>query len=135
MYKTILVPVEFDHNPTTVRALEIGRHLLDEGGRLIALHVVQPVPTYVSQFIPEMQLIEVRNQVEEAFREELGDAEGVEMALIDGTPGAAIVDYARRQKVDCIVIASHRPGLSDILLGSTASRVVRHAECSVHVVR
>ena len=36
---------------------------------------------------------------------------------------------------DCVVIASHRPGLQDYLLGSTAARVVRHAACSVHVLR
>ena len=34
-----------------------------------------------------------------------------------------------------IVIASHDPGLADYLLGSTAGRVVRHAHCSVLVVR
>jgi universal stress protein F len=33
------------------------------------------------------------------------------------------------------VIASHRPGIQDYFLGSTASRVVRHANCTVHVMR
>jgi nucleotide-binding universal stress UspA family protein len=34
-----------------------------------------------------------------------------------------------------IVMASHRPELKDYLLGPNAARVVRHAECSVLVVR
>ena len=39
------------------------------------------------------------------------------------------------QDADVIVIASHDPGLADYLLGSVAARVVRHAHCSVLVVR
>jgi len=35
----------------------------------------------------------------------------------------------------CIVIGSHKPGLRDYLLGSTAAKVVRHAACAVHVKR
>lgn len=34
-----------------------------------------------------------------------------------------------------IVMASHRPGLKDYLLGEVTSRIVRHAACSVLVVR
>jgi nucleotide-binding universal stress UspA family protein len=33
------------------------------------------------------------------------------------------------------VIASHRPGMADLLIGSTAAQVVRHAPCAVHVLR
>ena len=46
----------------------------------------------------------------------------------------------RREKTnesgaDLLIIASHRPGLQDYFLGSTAAHVVRHAACSVHVIR
>ena len=47
----------------------------------------------------------------------------------------SIIDFATSSGIDCIVIGSHRPGLSDYFLGSTASRVVRHAPCAVHVFR
>jgi nucleotide-binding universal stress UspA family protein len=36
---------------------------------------------------------------------------------------------------DLIVLAAHRPELKDYLLGPNASRVVRHAKCSVYVIR
>lgn len=41
------------------------------------------------------------------------------------------------EKIDCqlIVIGSHKPELQDYLLGPNAARVVRHSQCSVHVVR
>ena len=46
-----------------------------------------------------------------------------------------ILEWAESNKVDCIIINSHKPGLQDYFLGSTAARVVRHAQCSVHVIR
>ena len=55
--------------------------------------------------------------------------------MVTGHAARTILDYAEQMKADCIVIASHDPGIQDYFLGSTAARVVRHAHCSVHVVR
>jgi nucleotide-binding universal stress UspA family protein len=52
-----------------------------------------------------------------------------------GQTHRAILAAAEERNVDLIVVASHRPGLQDFLLGSTAARVVRHATCSVLVKR
>ena len=46
-----------------------------------------------------------------------------------------ILDVAEELGVDQIILAAHRPSLVDGLLGSNAARVVRHAKCSVQVVR
>jgi nucleotide-binding universal stress UspA family protein len=46
-----------------------------------------------------------------------------------------IIVAANRLGTDVIVIGSHRPELSDYLLGPNAARVVRHAKQSVFVVR
>jgi len=46
-----------------------------------------------------------------------------------------ILDVADEKQVDLIVIASHQPGLQDYFLGSTAAKVVRHAKCSVLIIR
>jgi universal stress protein A len=52
-----------------------------------------------------------------------------------GSPKAEIIRIAREQRVDLIVLGSHgRHGLS-LLLGSTASSVIHHAECDVLAVR
>ena len=54
----------------------------------------------------------------------------------DADPRHAIVDAARSWKADVIVMGSHgRRGLDRLLLGSVAESVVRHAPCSVHIVR
>lgn len=46
-----------------------------------------------------------------------------------------ILDAAHKAGSDLIVIGAHNPDLHDFLLGPNAARVVRHAKCSVYVVR
>lgn len=55
--------------------------------------------------------------------------------VLHGTVYDEILRAARRLAVDVIVIGAHRPALADYLLGPNAARVVRHADCSVYVVR
>ena len=54
-----------------------------------------------------------------------------------GTGGVAggILAVADELEADLIVLASHRPEMRDWLIGANAARVVRHARCSVLVVR
>jgi universal stress protein F len=52
-----------------------------------------------------------------------------------GSPWQAICDAARGEKVDLIVIGSHGYSAVDRLLGTTAAKVVNHADRSVLVVR
>ena len=46
-----------------------------------------------------------------------------------------ILGVAGEARADLIVVGSHRPAMRDYLLGTNASRVVRHASCSVLVAR
>jgi|SRR5271166_887448 len=48
---------------------------------------------------------------------------------------AEILGVAEEAGVDLVVVGSHRPAMKDYLLGTNASRVVRHAQCSVLVAR
>lgn len=52
-----------------------------------------------------------------------------------GTVYEEVLEVAKEQDVDQIVIAAHRPKASDFLLGANAARIVRHATCSVIVIR
>lgn len=60
-------------------------------------------------------------------------------AVVDsmyGNPWSTICEYARRENIDLIIVATHgRTGLSHALIGSTAERIVRHAACPVLVVK
>ncbi|MBC7136599.1 MAG: universal stress protein, partial [Oceanibaculum nanhaiense] len=55
--------------------------------------------------------------------------------VAEGTVYERILELAKKLKIDLIVLAAHRPELKDYLLGPNAARVVRHAACSVLVVR
>ena len=48
---------------------------------------------------------------------------------------AEILGAAEEAESDLIVVGSHRPAMKDYLLGTNASRVMRHARCSVLVAR
>ncbi len=135
MYANILVPIAFDHDHKAGVALKIAQTLADEGARITALHVMEEIPTYIAQYLPEGQLERNRADMEARLKKEIAGMEGVEAKVIIGHPGHSIVEYARDNGVDCIVVASHRPGVQDYFLGSTAARVVRHASCAVHVSR
>lgn len=53
-----------------------------------------------------------------------------------GHPARVIVDYARREDIDHVVIGSHgREGVSRLLLGSVAEKVVRRSPVPITVVR
>jgi nucleotide-binding universal stress UspA family protein len=54
----------------------------------------------------------------------------------EGDASSAILDAAAKWPADVILVGSHgRSGLNRFLLGSVSDRVVRHAPCSVQVVR
>ena len=135
MYDHILVGVDLDHPETAVGALEIARRLSNDGGRITALYVLEALPSYATQYLPEDHMTSRITEFTAALSAELGDNEGVEPKVVFGHSGATIVDFAADNGVDCIVISSHKPGLQDFFLGSTAARVVRHAKCAVHVRR
>ena len=135
MYSNILVPIALDHDTATQESFAIAKRMLADGGTITALHVMEELPPYVAQQLPLGQ----RDQQQADFKSALSaagtDIPGAKTALVIGHAGRSILDFAKSDKSDCIVIASHRPGLQDYLLGSTAARVVRHAQCAVHVLR
>lgn len=56
--------------------------------------------------------------------------------VVRGDPREALLEEARREGVNLIVVGSHgRTGLSKLMMGSVASHVVTHAGCSVLVVK
>ncbi len=135
MYQNILIPIAFDNDKKTQTACEAARALADSDAKITLLNVVEHLPGYVSQYLPKDLLKkpwETRQPELDQLAAQFPNATGV---LVEGHAGATILDYAKEIKADCIVIASHRPGMQDYLLGSTAAQVVRHAACAVMVVR
>lgn len=134
MYNNILVPMALDHNISS-KTLEIARCLCTEGGQITALHVYEQPSSAAIASLPEDLLNAGFERARELMQEKLAGVEGVTAKLVKGHSYRTIVDYAEEHGIDCIVMGSHKPGLSDYLIGSTAARVIRHAPCAVHVHR
>ncbi len=136
MYKNILVPVSFVEAPGSEISLQVAQALAAEGASITLLHVVEHIPTHALSYMPPDHMAKRRAEAEAELAEMTKNLPGTfGGAVASGSPSRAILDYADEIKSDCIIIASHRPGMQHLLLGSTAARVVRHAKCSVHVVR
>jgi nucleotide-binding universal stress UspA family protein len=118
-----------------------------DGTEVRVLHVVEPVRAYVSaamipHFVPRVAAIEEDRKKEaqelvqgaaEEFRKAGFQASGL---VEEGDAKARIVDHAAEWQADLIVVGSYGlTGLNRFLMGGVSDAVVRHAACSVEVVR
>lgn len=141
IFRRILVPHDFSDAAT--HALRVARGLAQRhGGRLTVLHVVtpyQPVTMLpeVAGWISDREIVAgSRRSLDELVRRELR-GRGAPPYRFDvqlGDPTTRIVDAARG--ADCIVMATEgRTGLSHVLIGSVAEKVVRHSPVPVLTIR
>lgn len=135
MHKKILIPVDLDHEELVASKLELARALLAPGGRITLLAVLESVPGYVSEFVMEKSGNHLTQKVRDRLRTLAGGAADIDTHVATGKPGVEIAQFAAEGDFGLIVVGSHRPGVRDYFLGSTAARVVRRAPCSVLVAR
>ena len=134
MYSHILVPVAPDHTRDVAAAFEVARKLQSDGGTISAVTVQEHIPLMAESYVPAEVQQQVTAQVHENLEEQV-PKDISQKTVLHGSPAHCILQHAREIGADCIVVASHRPGLGDYLIGSTAGRIVRHAPCAVHVIR
>ena len=145
LIKHVLVATDFSE--TSGVALKYGRDLARTFGA--TLHVVHAVDLLAAR-IPMSQghgydLDKLQHEVEDSARTALAElvtdddrkslhAQQAVVAALSASD--AILDYARDKMVDIIVIGTHgRHGLSRLVMGSVAERIVRSAPCPVLTVR
>jgi nucleotide-binding universal stress UspA family protein len=136
MYKTILVPIDMSHIAEGKANIDLAAEHAAAGASIILLNVVEEIPNWAAVELPA-GLLDKSLEASQSELKAIAAAAGlkVEVDVRMGHSYNTILDVAEEKKVDLIIIASHRPGLQDYFLGSTASKVVRHANCSVLVVR
>ena len=135
MYKNIVVPVEIGAAKGYETATQVARELLDEGGKITLLHAIEPIPTYVTTYIPPEVSTQSKEEAQQQLRTMADELKTDNIALVYGAAGRSIVVWASENDADCVVIASHKPEFSDLFFGSTAAWVVRHAHTNVDVLR
>lgn len=133
----IVVPVDFSE--FSLSALKTARDLVEDLSQVHVVHVIPPMshmePGAVWAELDDDKRIEnVKASLREAVGNETYQAISVEVLI--GHPPKSIVRHAKKIGAGLIII--HSKGYADaahFLLGSTTERVVRHAECSVLVLR
>ena len=136
MYKSILVPIDLSELERGKTEIDQVQHLAAKGARIRLLNVVADIPAFVAANLPREVIDTAKSNAREAL-EALAGAAGIkaDVEVRTGNPGPAILAAADDCEADLIIVRSHKPGLQDYFLGSTAARVVRHAKCSVLVLR
>ncbi len=135
MYSTILVPTDLSDEDSTIKALKKAEKL-SNNGRIVLLHVLDAIPAFITMELP-IHVIQAQVPKTQETLTNLVKKSGVkaDTEIRKGHSYSNIIEEAKHIDADLILINSHQPGLQDYLLGSNASKVVRHAPCSVLVDR
>jgi nucleotide-binding universal stress UspA family protein len=116
------------------------------GTEVKILHVVEPPSLLIGRemgaYDPEFEMVwkALREQAKvlaEKAAEKLRVA-GFQIStqLVEGDPKSQIIDVANEWHADMIILGSHGwSGLNRFLMGSVSEGVVRHAHCSVEIIR
>jgi nucleotide-binding universal stress UspA family protein len=135
MYKTIIIPIDMSHMERVQSMVDAARNLGPKA-ELILVNAIETIPSHIQAEIPVGLIQDSMKHSRKALEKVAANVSGkVSVEMAEGHAASAILDIADEKKADAIVIASHKPGWQDYLIGSTAARVVRHAKCSVLVVR
>ena len=138
MYKSIVVAVALFNRGATSRSLiQKANKLVDPDGSITLVHVLDEVPAYLAAAVAREQLMDHRKAIREQLESLAAGAKAktVDIDIRGGRPSENILTAARECQADLIMVASHKPGMSDYFIGSTAARVVRHSQISVLVSR
>ena len=136
-----------DDSPHSREALDyVRRSTWPKGTRVLVLSVARPVvAAYAEVYAPAAPYAdqvwqdtlqfhqEIAAEAERSLRESGFETEA---RVLQGDPRTALVEVAKVENIDLVVVGSHgRSGVAKLLMGSVASHVVTHAPCNVLVVK
>lgn len=136
MDKCILIAVDLANSAKVDALIDHAAVYDDSQCSIILLNVVEDIPSWAAVELPRG----IREKSEQSAREKLealaaSCSVDVAVEVRVGHPYKTILEVADEKHAELIIVASHQPDLQDYFLGSTAAKVVRHANCSVLVVR
>lgn len=143
MFYKIVVPIDLEEESSWHKVLPVAVDYCHHAEA--ELHVMTVVPdqllkmTVVAQLISEdyeQRLMEdARERLANLIEANVSDGVNVRQAVRRGSVYKEIIRYVRDVGGDLIIMAAHKPEISDYLLGPNAAQVVRHADCSVWAIR
>ncbi|WP_292532246.1 universal stress protein [Methylocystis sp.] len=140
MYRKILLPIDITERAMTDSTIAVAQGLakaFDSDMRLVNVQSLLPISFL--DYVPENFDLQVRQGLEKeiaAVAARIDCApERVSTTLLFGPVYQKVLAEAEEWGADLIVLCSHRPGMDRFLIGSNATTIVNHANCSVLVVR
>ncbi|QPH56044.1 universal stress protein [Pontivivens ytuae] len=149
MADKLLIPIDLSHKSSWLKALPQAFALAEATGAEVTIMTVVPEvvggldwrysirgETGGSEELKVDDLLQdARKRLEQIGNEHAADGTGFDVIARYGTVYEEILNVADELPAAQIVMAAHRPSLADYLIGPNTARVVRHAKCSVQVVR
>ena len=141
MYKDILLAVDLVNDESWKNSVPTVVEYAKAFGSTV--HVVTVVPdfgmtivaSYFQKDHQEKAIEDCRGQLHAFTQENFPDDIKVQHIVASGTAYEEILALSEKISCDLIVLGSHRPKAQDFFLGPNSARIVRHANCSVLVVR
>ena len=145
--KKILAPIDFSEiSMDAMRgAMELAK---DVGAEVHLVHIIAPHHTFIPlplatnaeqsrELAREAAMLEqAEEELKRIKKDEFGDSNKVTTFAEVGQPVQKLVDYARQNEIDLILLATHgRTGSEHFVAGSVTEKLVRYAPCSVLVFR
>jgi universal stress protein A len=136
-----------DDSPHAQAALDFVRRMKwPDGTRAILVSAIRPPVTVYSEIQVPAALqteriledqIQYHQEIVSRAEKRLREAGLLtEARVLEGDPREVLVETARSEGVDLLVVGSHgRTGLAKLLMGSVASHVMGHASCNVLVAK
>ncbi len=140
MFKQILAAIDLDNIENAEKILQVAVDTANTyAAGLLVVSVISAAQPIVSQQLPEgyekMAMKRTRQDLARLLKNFKLVESDVGISARFGDIYREILTQAEKSAADLIVIGSHKLQATDFLLGTNAARVVRHASCSVFVVR
>lgn len=137
MFRKIMVPVDLAHSDEMNRAIEAAAVLGQAGGsEIIFVGVTSPQPNAIAHSPEEFATKLDAFAAGQAGQLGLATSSHAETAHDPTTElDDALIRAVKATGADCVVMASHDPGLADLVWPSNGGKVATHAHCSVFLIR
>jgi universal stress protein F len=142
MYSNLIIAVDMAHPeqiPHLVKAaINLSSDMTEPYFHVVYVdenHVHQAMYPQIDEAQYKQDSKELKRQLKTELAAVFPEGTQYECHVRSGTAHEQILEESREIKADAIVMMARRPGLASYFVGSNAERVVRHAKCSVLVLR
>ncbi len=140
MYRKILIPIDTADTMISEPGIAFAARLVAmTSGTVRLIHVFPELPSVLQELLAPHAIAKQEEAAEKKLQELAEHSKfpsgHFSHTFRTGSVYAEVLAEAEDWGADLIVVGSHSPSMSTYLLGSNAQKIVRHANCSVLVVR